>query len=53
MMVSLKLSGWVTRNLNIERIQTKCSDFRFNLPIVKTHNTYFVGVSSVDVSFSN
>ena len=40
-------------NLYIELIQTKCSDFRFNLPTVKTDNTYNGGISSAGVSVSN
>ena len=42
-----------TLNLNIELLQKKCSDFRFNLPKVQTHNTYYVGVFSIGVTFSN
>ena len=36
--------GLRTLNLNIELLKTKCSVFKFN---------YYVGVASVDVSFSN
>ena len=40
-------------NFNIELLQTKCSDFRFNLLIVKKYNTCYVSFSSVAVSVSN
>ena len=37
-------------NLNI---QTKCSDFRFNLTKVKIHNTYHAIATPVGLFFSN
>ena len=40
-------------NLNLELLQTNCSDFSLNLPKVKIHNTCYVAVSSVGVLFSN
>ena len=39
--------------MNIELLQTKCCDFRFNLTKVKLQNTCHVIVSPVDVLFSN
>ena len=38
---------------NIELLQNKCSDFRFNLPKVKIHNTCYVSISPVRVFFFN
>ena len=40
-------------NLNIELLQTKCSDFMFNLPKVYIENACYISVSSVGVFFSN
>ena len=39
-------------NLNIELLQTKCSDFMFNLPKVYMDNACYINVSSVGVFFS-
>ena len=38
-------------NFNIELLQMKCSDFRFNLLIVKKYNTCYVSFSSVGFPF--
>ena len=38
-------------HLNIELLQMKCSDFRFNSTKVKIHNTCCIIVSSVGVLF--
>ena len=45
----MKFRWWGRLNLNIELLQTKCSDLRFNLTIVKIHNTCHVIVSPVCV----
>ena len=39
--------------MNIELLQTKCCDFRFNLPKLKLLYTCCVSLSSVGVFFSN
>ena len=46
---------WGRLNLNIEILQTKCSDFMFNLPKVYMYmdNACYINVSSVGVFFSN
>ena len=48
--MSVKSRGQVILNMYIELLQTKSSDFRFNLLIVKI---YYVRGSSVGVSVSN
>ena len=40
-------------NLNIELLQTKCSDFMFNLPKAYIDNACYISVSSVGVFLSN
>ena len=50
---SVKFRGWGRLNLNMELLQTKSSDFKFNLTNVMIHNTCHVIVFSVGVIFSN
>ena len=45
--------GWGRLNSNIELLQTKCSDFMFDLPKVYMDNACYINVSSVGVFFSN
>ena len=49
----VRLSPWGRLKLNIELLQTNCSDFRFNLTKVTIHNTCHVIVFPVGVFFSN
>ena len=44
-LLNVKFRGCGRLNLNIELLQTKCTDFRFYLTKVKIHNTCHVSVS--------
>ena len=50
-LLSVKFRGWGRLNLNIEFLQTKFSNFRFNWKKGKIHNTCHVIVSTAGVFF--